>query len=90
MYTPVWTHKISFEKSTIVSQEYFAGVSDDNLQKMIGHTYLNNIIEIRQTVEKYVGTPINFKTHDSKVVQAYLRIKQPKFVTIKEILKILK
>src|SRR6188472_356389 len=66
MSNQVWNHKTQFENSTIVTQEYFAGVSNDAVMKTITHTYFNNINEIKGQVEAYVGHHIP-ETHDSKI-----------------------
>lgn len=78
------------QNSTITVEDYFYGVSQTDLQKMITHTYYNNVTEVRERVEKYIGKPIHPDVHDSKVREAYMMIKQPKFIAIHEILKIIK
>ena len=87
---PVWLHKNDFENSTILKEEYFNGMSQASVLTIITHTYDNNIVGMRECVGKYIGHVIHPNTHHSKIREAYIRIKQPKFVTVKEISRIIK
>lgn len=74
----------------ILKEEYFTNLSQNCLIERIMSRYNINIHEMKLAVQKYTGHPVYPDVKDSKIVQAYMRINYPKFVTVNEILKILK
>lgn len=80
----------TIEGMNVRKEDYFVNLSQESILEIIMNRYSQNIVGMKEVVQKYTGHPVYPSVPDSKIVAAYQRIKQPKFATIKEILNILK
>lgn len=78
------------EGMNVRKEDYFVNLSQESILEIIMNKYSQNIVGMKETVQKYTGHPVYPSVPDSKIVAAYQRIKQPKFATVNEILNILK
>lgn len=74
----------------VKSEDYFLNLSQESILEIILTNYGQTVLHMKQEVQRYTKRPVYPSVPDSKIRQAYQRIKQPKFATIQEILNILK
>ncbi len=82
--------RATIEGMNVRKEDYFVNLSQESVLEIIMSCYSQEIIGMKEAVQKYTGHPVYPTVLDSKIREAYQRIKQPKFVTISEILNILK
>lgn len=88
--TLIASSRQQIEGMNVRKEDYFVNLSQESLLEIIMTNYSQSIIGMKEVVQKYTGHPVYPSVPDSKIAAAYQRIKQPKFVTVYEILNILK